>query len=66
MSQKKGPSQNVALELAAKRSKLKFLKSWLEKLVTNPKSMKFLACAQIEILNNFLCVKVSLCIQDMH
>ena len=27
--------------------------------------MKFLACAQIEILNNFL-VKVSLCIKDMH
>ena len=27
--------------------------------------MKILACAQIEILNNFLCVKVSLCIKYM-
>ena len=62
MSKKKGLSQNIA----ATRRKLKVLTSYSEALGNSPKSMKFLACAQIEILNNFLCVKVSLWIKDLH
>ena len=56
-------SQNIASKLAAKRRKLKVLKSWSEALMNSPESTKFFACVQIEIVNNFLCVKVSLCIK---
>ena len=59
-------SQNIASKLAAKRRKLKVLKSWSEALMNSPESTKFFACVQIEIVNNFLCVKVSLCIKNMH
>ena len=64
MSEKKGLSQNITSKLAVKRRKLRVFESWSEALVKQ--SLKFLACAQIEILNDFLCVKVSLCIKDMH
>ena len=66
MSGKKELPQNITSKLAAKRRKLKVLKSWSEALMKSLKSMKFSACAQIEILNNFLCVKVPLCIKDIH